>query len=63
MESNAGPNPIIRGIIVVGIAIVVDIAHVRRGPTPDGTEPPIDTLNKKRRAEESFVNFFFYPPS
>ena len=28
-ESDAGPFPGVRSIVVVGIAVVVDIAHVR----------------------------------
>ena len=41
MESDAGLNPVIRGIVVVSIAVVVDIAHVGRRTTPHRTQPPI----------------------
>lgn len=30
MESDGRGNPIVRGVVVVGIAVVVDIAPVRR---------------------------------
>lgn len=48
-ESRARANPLISGRIVVGIAVAVDIAHVGSRPAHDGTQPPIDALNKMRR--------------
>lgn len=49
-ESRARAHPLIRGRIVVGIAVAVDIAHVESRTAHDGTKPPIDALNKMQRA-------------
>ncbi len=48
-ESRARAHPLISGRIVVAVAVAVDIAHVGRGTAHDGTQPPIDALNKIRR--------------
>ena len=49
-KSRARAYPLIRGRIVVGIAVAVDIAHVGSRTAHDGTKPPIDALNKMQRA-------------
>lgn len=49
-ESRARANVRVRGGIVVGIAVAVDIAHVGSRTAHDGTKPPIDALNKVQRA-------------
>ena len=55
MESDARANPVIRGIVVVRIAVVVDIADVRGRATPDGAEPPGHAINKKRRTNKLYI--------
>ena len=45
-ESGQRANPRVRSRIVVGIAIAVDIAHVRRRRAVRGAQPPVDPLNE-----------------
>lgn len=48
-ESRARAIPPIRGRIVVGIAVAVDVAHVGSRTAHDGTQPPSNVLNKAQR--------------
>ena len=48
-ESRARAHPAVQRHVVVGIAVVVDIARVDGRNAGDGTEPPIDARNKTQR--------------
>lgn len=52
MESDTRANPGVRGIVVVRIAIVVDIARIGRRTTVHRPEPPIHAINKKKRTNK-----------
>ena len=45
-ESGQGANPRVRRGVVVGIAIVVDVARVNRRTSRHGAKPPIDATSK-----------------
>lgn len=49
-ESGQTPNAGVRRRIVVGIAVVADIAGIRGRSAVNGAKPPIDTISKTQRA-------------
>lgn len=46
-ESDGGVNGSVRCIVVVGIAVVADIADVRGVAAIDGQQPPVAPSNRK----------------